>query len=77
MTYHQPSRAPESCRQPLCGYLEQRSVGAEPHDRCLHNIPMHGPDCAWHRTPEQIALINARENDMAAKVVRIHPRRSK
>lgn len=77
MTYRQPSRAPESCRQPLCDYLIPTPPGAsEPHDACQHKIPMH-PDCAWHRTPEQVALINAREADMAAKVVRIHPRRSK
>lgn len=68
MTYSQPSRAPESCRQPLCGYLEQRSVGTEPHDRCLHNIPMHGPECAWHRTPEQIRAMEQRDAEMLQRV---------
>lgn len=76
VTYHQSSRAPASCRDPLCGYLEQRNVQGEPRDRCLHNIPMHGPSCAWHRTPEQIALINAREAEMAQRVVSIHRRKN-
>ena len=72
MTYTQPSRAPESCRDPLCGYLEQRTVGSDPRDRCLHNIPMHGPGCAWHRTPEQIAIINAREADIRQRKTWAH-----
>lgn len=76
MTFHPPSRSPESCRAPLCGYLEQRTVQGEPRDRCLHQIPMQ-PACAWHRTPEQIALINAREADMAQRVVSINSRRPK
>lgn len=75
MTYTQPSRSPESCRDPLCGYLEQRTVQGEPRDRCLHSIPMQ-PACAWHRTPEQIALINAREADIAQRVVSIHRRKN-
>lgn len=45
-------------------------------DRCLHQIPMQ-PACAWHRTPEQIALINARETEMAQRVVSINSRRPK
>lgn len=75
MTFHPPSRAPVSCRDPLCGYLEQHTVQGEPRDRCLHKIPMQ-PACAWHRTPEQIALINAREAEMAQRVVSIHRRKN-
>lgn len=62
MSFHQPNRAPEGCREPLCGYLEQRSVAGEHHDRCLHSIPMQ-PGCGWHRTPEQVAAISAQETD--------------
>lgn len=75
MTYIQPSRSPESCRDPLCGYLEQHTVQGEPRDRCLHQIPMQ-PACAWHRTPEQIAEIHASETDAAYRVVSIHRRKN-
>lgn len=67
MTYSQPNRSPECCRKPLCGYLEQRTVGDVHHDRCAHGIPMHGPSCAWHRTPEQIAMIAATEQAAASR----------
>ena len=66
MTYEQPNVAPESCRAPLCDYLESRSRGGEQFDRCLHNIPQH-EGCAWHRTPEQIAVIAAQEQGCVAR----------
>ena len=66
MAHQQPNHAPEGCRTPLCGYLEQRAVGDERHDRCVHAIPMHTP-CAWHRTPEQIAVISAQEQGSVAR----------
>ena len=53
MTYHQPSRAPECCREPLCAHLDQSAVMGEPRDRCRKGIPMH-PGCGWHATAQQI-----------------------
>lgn len=67
MTYEQPNVAPESCRAPLCGYLEIRSRGGEQFDRCLHNIPQH-EGCAWHRTPEQIRAMHERDAQMLHQI---------
>ena len=67
MPYTQPSRAPESCCSPLCGYLEKRTVAGEHYDRCAHGIPMH-EGCAWKRTPEQIKAIEAQEQMTAQRV---------
>lgn len=69
MSFHQPNRAPESCREPLCGYLEQRQHNGEYHDRCAHGIPMHC-GCAWHRTPEQIKAMHERDMGLTNKVTR-------
>jgi len=65
MTYAQPNRAPEGCRSPLCGYLEQRERAGEHFDACLHKIPMH-EGCAWHRTPQQIAIISAQADQIVS-----------
>jgi len=59
MPYTQPNRSPESCRNPLCGYLERITEGVHT-DRCKHNIPMY-EKCAWHRTPNQIKTLEAQE----------------
>lgn len=67
MTYVQPNRSPESCRAPLCGYLEQRNHNGDHHDRCMHGIPMHGPGCGWHRTPEQIRAMHERDAELIEK----------
>ena len=67
MTRPAPNCAPEGCRAPLCGYLEQRTVGSERHDRCAHAIPMHTP-CAWHRTPEQIRAMHERDAQMLHQI---------
>ena len=67
MTYEQPNFATESCRAPLCGYLESRSRGGEQFDRCLHNIPQH-EGCAWHRTPEQIRAMHERDAQMLHQI---------
>lgn len=74
MSHQQPNRAPEGCRAPLCGYLEQRTVGDEHHDRCAHAIPMHTP-CAWFRTPEQIAVISAQEQASVTRFQEVFGRR--
>lgn len=74
MTRPAPSSAPEGCRAPLCGYLEQRTVGDEHHDRCAHAIPMHTP-CAWHRTPEQVRAIEAQEQASVTRFCEVFGRR--
>ena len=74
MTRPAPSCAPEGCRAPLCGYLEQRTVGDEHHDRCAHAIPMHTP-CAWHRTPEQVRAIEAQEQATVTRFREVFGRR--
>ena len=55
----------KTCREPLCGYLEQRGVGDQVSEQCLHGIKLQSP-CAWHRTPQQIAIIEHRNQDMLA-----------
>jgi len=67
MSYTQPNRSPESCRNPLCGYLEQRITDGVHTDRCKHNIPMH-EKCAWHRTPNQIKALEAQEQMTAQRI---------
>lgn len=70
MTFILHAVAPENCRSPRCGYLIENAVTiggrTERDDRCDHGVPMHDA-CPWHRTPEQIADMHAREARLMAE----------
>ena len=59
---------PLVCLSPLCGYLEIHSVcGREAQHRCLHGLAVRERlACAWHRTPQQIAIISAQADQIVS-----------